>query len=149
VESPYVARHIKKHTSPQDRVIIFGSEPQILYYAKRLSATRYIIIYSVVGNYRDAPARQEELKKELEEAKPAFAVYIHLPTSWLVSRKSTDFIDGWVRSYLEENYEPDGVFFKDDPSDPLKISSAFGNALKTLPAETISDSYILIFRRKK
>src|SRR5262249_36534170 len=44
-ESREVAEQVDRFTGPGDRVWIGGSEPQILYYARRKSSTRFVIVY--------------------------------------------------------------------------------------------------------
>ena len=44
-DSVEVAAYIKKHTTMDDRIAVFGSEPQICFYAGRKSATGYIYMY--------------------------------------------------------------------------------------------------------
>ena len=45
LESPEVARYLAAHTTPDDRIVVLGSEPQIYFYSDRKSATGYIYAY--------------------------------------------------------------------------------------------------------
>jgi hypothetical protein len=39
LEAPGIARYLNAHTSPDDRIAVLGSEPEIYFYAQRKSAT--------------------------------------------------------------------------------------------------------------
>ena len=48
LESPEIGRYLKAHTTPADRIVVLGSEPQILFYAHRRSATGYVYMYGLM-----------------------------------------------------------------------------------------------------
>ncbi|MEO7524481.1 MAG: glycosyltransferase family 39 protein, partial [Ferruginibacter sp.] len=47
-ESVQIAEYIKKNSSDTDKIAVLGSEPQIAFYADRLSSTGYIYTYPLV-----------------------------------------------------------------------------------------------------
>jgi hypothetical protein len=57
-ESLVIAQWIAQNSQPEDRVLIVGSEPQILFYARRSSATRYMYFYPLTGEFPDARERR-------------------------------------------------------------------------------------------
>jgi hypothetical protein len=67
-ESIGIGSYIQRTSLPEDRVFIVGSEPQILFYAARRSATRYIFFYPLTGDFPDARARQQEVVDAVEAA---------------------------------------------------------------------------------
>lgn len=73
---------INKHSNPEDTVFIFGSEPQILFYAQRKSATRYIFVYPLMGDEPGNPARRRAVVRSVAEQSPKFIVTVVLPTSF-------------------------------------------------------------------
>lgn len=87
-EAREIARHIAAHSTPDETVYVVGSEPEIPFYARRRSATRYIIFYPLTGDYADAAARQAELLAEVRAARPRYVVWVNVPTSLLVSEES-------------------------------------------------------------
>ena len=147
VESPYVGRYLRERTSPEDRLIIFGSEMQIYYYAKRLSASKYIAVYPLMYEMKDSPRRQEEMKEDLLETKPAYALYINTGYSWDATEKAKEFIE-WVGAYIRDNYELDGATYMDDSSGTQEIVCALGESVKALSSERIDTSRVLVFKRK-
>jgi len=69
-ESLEIARYIKAHSTPRHQIAVFGSEPQIYFYAERRSATGYIYTYSLVEEQRYALQMQQEMIREVEQAEP-------------------------------------------------------------------------------
>ena len=57
-EMPNFAQRIEKVTPENKPVFIFGSEPELLFYARRHSATRYIFLFPLYGPYGDAREKQ-------------------------------------------------------------------------------------------
>ncbi len=80
-ESIDIGRYIRDHTRPDDAVFILGSEPQILFYANRPSATRYTIMYPLFGPYSDAEARHREALAQIEQSRPRWILDVRLRNS--------------------------------------------------------------------
>jgi hypothetical protein len=92
VESLEIAEHIRQRTEPQETVFIVGSEPQILFYAGRRSATRYIFFYPLTGAFPDVAERQREAIAELDAARPRYLVWVDVPVSLLRSPRTRSWI---------------------------------------------------------
>jgi 4-amino-4-deoxy-L-arabinose transferase-like glycosyltransferase len=75
-EAITLARFLKTHTSPQDTVLVFGSEPEIYFYAHRKSATRYIFIYPLMNAFPDTLKRQNDFFREIQKNRPRYIVYV-------------------------------------------------------------------------
>ena len=69
----------------RDTIVVFGSEPEIPFYARRHSATGFVFMYPLMQTHRDTHALQERMVREVEAARPAYAVLVKTPTSWLNS----------------------------------------------------------------
>jgi len=76
---PALGRRLAEVTRPEDRVFVFGSEPELLFYARAASATRYIILFPLFGPYADAREKQVATSVEITQARPAAA--FSLPTA--------------------------------------------------------------------
>jgi hypothetical protein len=61
VECPAIADYVKNHSQPDDRVAVLGSEPEIYFYANRISATGYIYMYPLTESDSFARKMQEEM----------------------------------------------------------------------------------------
>ena len=57
---------------------MFGSEPQIFFYARRHSATGYIYTYSLMEKHDYALAMQKEMIAEVESSKPKFLIDVQV-----------------------------------------------------------------------
>ena len=82
VEAPLVARHVRALTSPGDYVFVAGSEPEILYYAKRRSPSRFITMYPLMIGTPLAEAYQKEAIREIRSNPPEIIVFASTPMSW-------------------------------------------------------------------
>ena len=102
VESPEVGKYIALHTAPDEKVAILGSEAQILFYARRPSATGYIYMYGLTEKQPHALEMQREMAAEIEAAHPRYTVLVHVPSSWLFTEDSEPWITGWLQRYAAE-----------------------------------------------
>jgi hypothetical protein len=87
--------YIARHSAPDETVFVFGSEPEILFYANRRSASRYIFAYPLMTPFPDTRDRQASVIRELTAAPPRFIVTI--------STKLTS-------SFLDDNNTPTLLF---------------------------------------
>ena len=63
---------IKSGSTKNTRVAVLGSEPEILFYSGRRSATGYIYMYPLMEKHSYASRMQEEMIRELEAALSAY-----------------------------------------------------------------------------
>lgn len=104
-EMPELARRVEAVASPEARVFIFGAEPELLFYARRASATRYIFLFPLYGPYGNARERQLAAAKEVENAQPSTAVY--LPNALFFLPDTDQYFTKWSLSYLQDNFYAD------------------------------------------
>ena len=104
-EMPDLGKRIAQITRPDDRVFIFGAEPEVLFYAQRVSATRYIFLFPLYGSYSDARTRQIETADEISANQPAAALY--LPNTHFFLPGSEQYFTKWSQTYLHENFHRD------------------------------------------
>jgi hypothetical protein len=84
--APMIANIIKENSSPQDKIFIDGSEPEILYYAGRKSATRFVIKYPLVLVPYYSEEYQDETVSDLKKNPPEIIVSYMTPN--VLSRQS-------------------------------------------------------------
>ncbi|MCX5795755.1 MAG: glycosyltransferase family 39 protein [Elusimicrobia bacterium] len=118
-EATGVAHVIDERTTEQDRIFVFGSEPEILYYASRKSATRYIFLYPLFLASPDAAARQQEVLAEVRSVKPKTIVTVFVRKSFLPSSASPLEIFGEVKSLLKD-YHIQAVVLS-NPKNPTEL----------------------------
>jgi len=104
VESVEIADYLKNNTTADDKIAVLGSEPQILFYSDRYSATGYIYTYNLVELHSYALAMQREMAGEIEASRPKFFVYVNIKTSWLFKPSSETYIFDWADGYVKKNY---------------------------------------------
>ncbi len=103
-ESVEIGRYLRAHTKPDDTLVVFGSEPQIPFYARRRSATGFVFVYPLMQTHRDTRRLQEMMVREVESGRPAYAVLVKTPTSWLERPDSDHFMQDWAVRYLNDHY---------------------------------------------
>ena len=108
-ESLVIADYIKEHSSPSDKIAILGSEPQILFYADRVSASKHIFMYYLMGNHLHALSMQKEAMADIELTKPPILINVVIPTSWLFQKDSKSMLFHWLDGFVLKNYNLAGV----------------------------------------
>jgi hypothetical protein len=105
VESIGIAEFIRKNTKPTDTIAIFGSEPQIAFYADRRLAMRQIYTYPMSEDHPYKMQLQEESIREVESAKPRYIVDFRYCAGSLTSVKHPPyrFVE-WSIDYLARDY---------------------------------------------
>jgi hypothetical protein len=141
-ESLKIAEFIKANSSNDDSIAIIGSEPQILFYANRRSATSYIYMYPLMEPQPYALQMQQEMIRQIEAVKPAFSVMVGVPTSWLVWPTSEKLIFDWSSKYHKQNYRIVGVI---DLVSKDNIVYRWGQ--DAIDAPPLSTFRIIIFQR--
>src|SRR5262249_18489326 len=92
--------------TPQNKpIFIFGSEPELLFYAHRPSATRYIFLFPLYGPYGNAREKQLSAAAEIERANPPTAVYF--PNLLFFTSGTDQYFTDWSRSYMDRNFDVD------------------------------------------
>lgn len=104
------AAYLRERTTPQTRIGILGSEPEIYFYSHRHSATGYIYMYGLMEPQPYALRMQEELIRDLEAARPAYIVDVDVSTSWLMRDNSATRIIDWWDAYRSRRYAVDRTF---------------------------------------
>ncbi len=84
-ESQLIADFIASRSEAEEKIFVLGSEPQILFLARRASATKYIFTYPLTGGYPDSEERQREALAQFEAVRPRYVVDVNIPTSHLMA----------------------------------------------------------------
>jgi hypothetical protein len=108
-ESIKVAEYIKSHSTPDDRVAVLGSEPQIYFYADRKAAVTYIYMYPLMEEHPFAREMQQEMISQIEDAQPRFVVFVGSPTSWCKTERSDPSLHRWLPRYGRAHYRLAGM----------------------------------------
>lgn len=111
-ESLEIASYIRSHSDEDDRIAVIGSEPQIYFYSGRRAATGYIYTYAMMEPHDFALEMQEQMIKEVENAKPEYIVYIDpesIPISWQPRKDSHWVLYYWFKDYSAQYYTRVGL----------------------------------------
>jgi Flp pilus assembly protein TadD len=105
-EAIEIADYIRAHTGENSRIAILGSEPEIPFYANRISATGYIYMYGLMEPQPYAATMQNELISDVETSQPDYIVFVTYPSSWIqVPKISTFTILHWWANYQPQRYK--------------------------------------------
>jgi len=108
-ESVEIGRYLATHCPPEDRIAVLGSEPQIYFYGRRRSATGYTCTYPLMEPQPYALEMQQEMIRQIENARPEYVVFVHVSASWLQYRDSTTLILDWFGHYQREHLQLVGL----------------------------------------
>ena len=80
-ESAAAGALLSRLLAPDARIFVLGSEPELLFAARRASSTRYIFLYPLANGTSDASARQQQAIAELRASPPQAVVTVFQSTS--------------------------------------------------------------------
>ena len=106
-ESAKIASYISEHTTPNDHIFIYGSEPQILFYAQRHSATPFVMIYPLTFAHPRYQEMQQLAWKDITITRPKFILFVQVPTSILWDRKADLLFARKLRELVDKEYHLD------------------------------------------
>jgi hypothetical protein len=106
-EAVAVGRYLKVHSSGQDTIGLFGSEPEICFYSDRHCASSYLYVYPLMEKQKFAHQMQDELMQQVRDARPRFLVYVDDIHSWGTKTQLDEnrtFVEmAWA--YAQRDYE--------------------------------------------
>lgn len=109
VEAKMVADYVRSVTGRDERILVLGSEPQIYFYADRLSATPHIYMYPLMEEQPYAQQMQEEMLRQIAESKPRYIILVDDLSSWLAVSKSGALYRERLGAIVMGRYELDGA----------------------------------------
>jgi hypothetical protein len=101
-DMPAIASEIESITESDDSVFLFGAEPELLFYARRTSATRYIYLFPLFGPYPDARDRQQDVIDEISSARPLVMVW--LPNRMFFKKGAPQLLTDWFKRVSVRDY---------------------------------------------
>jgi len=104
-----VAAYLESKTSPGETIAVFGSEPEIFFYSGRRSATGYIYMYPLMERQKFAETMRQEMLREIETARPTYAVFVGVNTSWVDHSPSDTAARDRLMEYANTNYGQVGL----------------------------------------
>ncbi len=135
-EAAEIGQYIYEHTSQSDTLAVIGSEPEIYFYSRRLSATGHIYTYGMMESQPYANTMQKDMIGEIEASRPRYLVFVDFPLSWLVSSESDRHIFTWFERYRVSHYQTVRVLKLATPPSVVRSSTAISQT----PRSTLSSS---------
>jgi Dolichyl-phosphate-mannose-protein mannosyltransferase len=108
-EAIVLGDYLRANSSPDVRIAVLGSEPEIYFYARRHSATGYIYTYPLIEHQPFALEMQQQMRDEIQAAQPRFIVQVRTWTSWLSRPGSLDRIDKMAEKLMPRDYKVIGT----------------------------------------
>ena len=114
-EAPQLGAWIAANSEPTDRFFVYGSEPQLFFYANRPSASRYIFVYPLTMPLPAAAERQREALADFDAARPLFVVATFAFGSILEQPGTPPELKTGLRERLGRDYDLTAVvpYFED------------------------------------
>jgi 4-amino-4-deoxy-L-arabinose transferase-like glycosyltransferase len=111
-EAVVLAKYLREKTSIDDKIFVYGSEPEILLQANRSSASAFYVIYPLM---RSAFPRYLEFQKrtidEIKKTEPKYIINVQLPPSLLYDGKAKLVLTQFLKKYIAANYTLDNALF--------------------------------------
>lgn len=141
VEAPAIGDYIRAHTAPDDRVVIFGSEPEIYFHAQRKSATGYIYMYPLMEAQPFAKRMQREMMAEVDRANPKVIVIVQVEYSWLQRPDSDRAIFDYSERKVNSGYRLEGII------DEVPSGTVYAWGADAARYQPRSRGVIMVFRK--
>ena len=98
-----LGRYLREHTEPDETVLVFGSEGQILFHARRRSAMRFVFAYPLAAYYEDTLALQQEAWREIQDSQPRYVVVVNMPSSMTLNKNAPPFLREHLQQWVGSN----------------------------------------------
>jgi hypothetical protein len=157
-----IGRYVARHTAPDDKIYILGSEPEIYFYSQRTLVGTHITAYTLTYAYGDPAARQKEVIQALKNNLPPYLIKVNMSSSLYdypaVSKDNPIFNE--VFKLVDQHYVLDGFGYLSHNKGILVLGRRevenFTRGSKSLRAELQQlynafggyDPAVLIFRRQ-
>lgn len=142
VELMAVAEKIRSNSEPDDALVVLGSEPQLYLYSRRRPATSLIVMYPMMWAPPEmALELQRRTIREIEAAKPKFAVLVVNSSSWSRQDRSERLLIDWLNDW-GSNYRKVGAV---EMNHPRPSRYVWGAEAETFVPGT--RSYLLLLER--
>jgi 4-amino-4-deoxy-L-arabinose transferase-like glycosyltransferase len=106
-----VGRYLAQRTSPQEAVLVLGSEPEIYFYAQRPSAARMAIMYPMIAPYTYSTALRESFLAQWKARTPRYVVFAASANSYSEWQETVpQFILHQIAPILRKNYALEKTF---------------------------------------
>jgi Dolichyl-phosphate-mannose-protein mannosyltransferase len=99
-----IGEELGRRSGKDQKIAVMGSEPEVLVYADRASATGHLFMYPIIKNNPKVEPFRVQYTDDLEKNRPEYIVFNSLTTSWNRSYAESAFF-GQIQRFVEANYE--------------------------------------------
>jgi hypothetical protein len=104
-ESKVIADKLNTLMTPEDKLVVFGTEIQMYFYTNKVSPSRF----AGSGALLEFPVKkseswQKEFIADVEKANPKYLVFYSHPISWMANPKVKNLIFPWFDKFSAEKY---------------------------------------------
>jgi hypothetical protein len=143
IESEPLADYIRSSSTPQARVAVLGSEPQIYFLSHRLAASGYLHMYPLMAPQPFARRMQEDMIQDIEAARPEYVVLVSCRSSWVRRPDSATVVFEWWSRLFAPQYDRVAAAILDPNGGPTRyLWGADAAELEEVPADAA-----LVYRR--
>lgn len=143
-ESMKIAEYINANSTPEDKIAVMGSEPQIYFYTKKQASSRHCFFSAIVENVPEHHEWQREFVRGIEKDKPRYFIFFNHPISLFVQPGADQYVFEWYNKYVTENYNMIGLV---DMIEGYSSTYVWKEQLATYQPQ--AQNRIYIFERKK
>jgi hypothetical protein len=142
-DAEQIGDYLRSQTAPADKISILGSEPEILYRSGRKSASPYLYMSAFADPPGTGLGMEQEMLTGIEQAAPAYIVYVRHPSSWGAGPEAETYITDWAGGYLQKNYDLEGIA---ETLSPSETRFRWGADARSSPASPVGT--VMLFRRR-
>jgi hypothetical protein len=128
--APLVAAYLRERTGPEDRIFIYGSEPEIAFIADRRDVNPFGMVYPLTWTWPRHREFQERVWAEIEQRRPTYILLAHTPYTLVRSPAIDPFFEQHLTALGRQAYRLEAVLLVDPvrglrfaPSPPEPSSS--------------------------
>lgn len=144
-EAVEIGHYLAAHCPADGSIAVLGSEPEIYFYSRHRAATGYTATYPLMEPQPYALQMQKEMISQIEQNKPDYVVFVHVPISWLQYSDSKTLILDWFPKYQREHLRLVGLVEMPLNGEPDVYRWFQGNPTNV---QTSAQRWIGIFVRK-
>ena len=140
-----ITDYIKKHANKQDKLYVFGSEPQVYFEADFIPNLRHVYVAFAFQPLPTDTIFQAEILDYLQKEKPKYILHVQNSLSVLLHPKSSKLLYEELFKIEESEYKP--IIF-------AKINENHGNAVECFYGEDavkqsiFEKNYVVLYQRK-
>ncbi len=142
IESLTIAKFIRENTQKNEKILVFGSEPQIYFYSDRVSASGHVYMYGLMENQSYSKVMQQELMCDTYLTRPKLIVLVRNEASWCINEHTDKTLLDWIPVYLRGHYEKVGFVNLGYPSEYFMGADALKSKRRSYT------NYVIIYKRK-